>query len=123
MMEILQKLPLKADKTFKKLEGITDIASLSKEEQIMHEECIKSYRNYLETKGYAIEELEIDWEQGFAQGWKEGFEEGWKQGYAQGCREAKIESSRNMKADGLPVDLIAECTGLTAEEIEVIGLE
>ena len=112
MMEILQKLSLKECKPFKKLEGITDIASLSKEEQIMHEECIKSYRNYLEAKGYAIEELEIDWEQGFAQGWKEGFEKGWKQ--------AKIEIARKMKAKGLPVDLIAECTGLTAEEIEAL---
>lgn len=112
MMEILQKLSLKECKTFKKLEEITDIASLPKEEQIMYEECIKAYRNYLETKGYAIEELETDWEQGFAQGWKEGFEKGWKQ--------AKSETARNMKADGLPVDLIAECTGLTAEEIEAL---
>ena len=56
MMEILQRLPLKACKTLKKLEEITDIASLSKEERMKYDESIKVYRDNLVTRAYDIEE-------------------------------------------------------------------
>jgi len=100
-METLQRLPFKARKAvFKKLEEITDIASLSKEERMKYDESIKVYRDNLVTRGYDIEE-----------------------GVEIGRRQAKSETARNMKADGLPVDFIVKYTGLTAEEIEAIGLE
>ncbi|MBD8041216.1 hypothetical protein H9625_12370 [Phocaeicola sp. Sa1CVN1] len=96
-METLQRLPFKARKAvFKKLEEITDIASLSKEERMKYDESIKVYRDNLVTRAAAIEE---------------------------GKKEANIATARNMKADGLPVDFIVKYTGLTAEEIEAIGLE
>ena len=56
MMETLQILPLKAGKTFKKLEEITDIASLSKEDRMKYDESIKVYRDNLVTRAAAIEE-------------------------------------------------------------------
>ena len=93
-METLQRLPFKARKAvFKKLEEITDIASLSKEERMKYDESIKVYRDNLVTRAAAIEE---------------------------GKKEANIETARNMKADGLPIDLIVKYTGLTAEEIEAL---
>lgn len=100
-METLQRLPFKARKAvFKKLEEITDIASLSKEERMKYDESIKVYRDNLVTMAYDIEKgMEI------------------------GRKQANIETARNMKADGLPVDFIVKYTGLTAEEIEAIGLE
>ena len=100
-METLQRLPFKARKAvFKKLEEITDIASLSKEERMKYDESIKVYRDNLVTMAYDIEKgMEI------------------------GRRQAKSETARNMKADGLLVDFIVKYTGLTAEEIEAIGLE
>ncbi len=104
-METLQRLPFKARKAvFKKLEEITDIASLSKEERMKYDESIKVYRDNLVTRDYDIEE-------------------GMEKGVEIGRRQAKSEIARNLKAKGLPVDLIAECTGLTAEEIEAIGLK
>ena len=95
-METLQRLPFKARKAvFKKLEEITDIASLSKEERMKYDESIKVYRDNLVTMAYDIEKgMEI------------------------GRKQANIETARNMKADGLPVDFIVKYTGLTAEEIE-----
>lgn len=96
-METLQRLPFKTRKAvFKKLEEITDIASLSKEDRMKYDESIKVYRDNLVTRAAAIEE---------------------------GKKEANIATARNMKADGLPVDFIVKYTGLTAEEIEAIGLE
>ena len=97
-METLQRLPFKDRKAvFKKLEEITDIASLSKEERMKYDESIKVYRDNLVTMAYDIEKgMEI------------------------GRKQANIETARNMKADGLPVDFIVKYTGLTAEEIEAL---
>ncbi|MGI6223165.1 MAG: Rpn family recombination-promoting nuclease/putative transposase [Prevotella sp.] len=44
----------------------------------------------------------------------EGKAEGQKEGY----RQAQIDNARTMKAKGLDVNLIADCTGLTPKEIE-----
>ena len=97
-METLQRLPFKARKTvFKKLEEITDIASLSKEERMKYDESIKVYRDNLVTMAYDI-----------------------GKGMEIGRKQANIETARNMKADGLPVDFIVKYTGLTAEEIEAL---
>lgn len=101
-METLQRLPFKARKAvFQKLEDIVDIASLSKEDRMKYDESIKVYRDNLVTRAAAIEE-----------GKREGREEG--------RREANIATARNMKADGLPIDLIVKYSGLTAEEIEAL---
>ena len=69
-----------------------------------YDESIKVYRDNLVTRAYDIEE-------------------GMEKGVEIGRRQAKSETARNMKADGLPVDFIVKYTGLTAEEIEAIGLE
>ena len=49
-------------------------------------------------------------------------DEGLAQGLAQGRREGKeernIEIARKMKAREYPIDEIAECTGLSLEDIE-----
>ena len=47
-------------------------------------------------------------------------EEGKREGREEGRREANIATARNMKADGLPIDLIVKYSGLTAEEIEAL---
>ena len=66
-----------------------------------YDESIKVYRDNLVTRDYDIEE-------------------GMEKGVEIGRKQAKIETARKMKADGLPGDLIVECTGLTAEEIEAL---
>ena len=54
---------------------------------------------------------------GRAEGLAKGREEGLAKGRAEGLTKGREETARNMKAKGLPVDLIAECSGLSPEEI------
>ena len=42
----------------------------------------------------------------------------WHYGYDEGAAHEKREIAKNFKHAGIPVDVIAENTGLTAEEIE-----
>ena len=44
--------------------------------------------------------------------------EGIAEGIAQGAREKAIETARNLKHKNVPLETIAECVGLSVEEIE-----
>ena len=103
-------MPFKLRKAvFQRLEDIVDIASLSKADRIKYDESIKVYRDNLVTESYAQRK-----------GWEKGLVEGRAEGRAEGreIRNAEIVSA--MKAKGLPLDLIAEVTGLSSEEINKI---
>lgn len=60
-------------------------------------------------------------EQGIKQGIKQGIEQGLEQGIAKGVEQGKKEQqrsiARNMKNQGIQVDIIARCTGLSTKEI------
>lgn len=91
------------DVCFMRVEDITDIASLSKEDRIRYDESIKVYRDRL-----AIMEFER----------MKGYEEGYKEGYAEGRIEWKKEIARNLKQIGMDVQAIAQATGLNQEVID-----
>lgn len=57
---------------------------------------------------------------GIRKGKEEGLAEGLAKGKAEGHKEAKQEDARKMKALGLAPDMIAEITGLTFEEIDLL---
>lgn len=95
-METLQRLPFKARKAvFEKLEQIVDIAGMSKEDRMKYDESIKVYRDQLAVMEY--ERL---------------------QGEAKGIAIGIANVARNLKQMGLPVDTIAQATGLTPEAIK-----
>ena len=48
----------------------------------------------------------------------EGLEQGRTEGLVEGAAQEKREIAKNFKHAGIPIDVIAENTGLTAEEIE-----
>ncbi|MBO4858372.1 MAG: Rpn family recombination-promoting nuclease/putative transposase [Treponema sp.] len=52
------------------------------------------------------------------EGIAEGIAQGITQGIAQGAREKAIETARNLKQKRIPLETIAECVGLSVEEIE-----
>ena len=56
-------------------------------------------------------------EKGRAEGIEKGRAEGIEKGRADGIEENKRETACKMKADGLPVDVIAKYTGLTVDQI------
>ena len=61
-------------------------------------------------------------EKGLAEGREKGLAEGREKGLAEGRAEGEtrkaLESARSMKADGMPIELIAKYTGLSMEDVE-----
>ena len=47
-----------------------------------------------------------------------GIEQGRSEGLVEGAAQKQREIAKNLKHAGIPVDVIAENTGLTAKEIE-----
>ena len=54
----------------------------------------------------------------FKDGKKEGLAEGMKQGEKQGEQKKALETAKKMLGKNIPVEVVAECTGLTMEEVE-----
>ena len=110
-METIKRLPWAAQNSvFQKLAEIADVSSLTKEERLHYDEALRKYRDTL----CVLEGAE---QRGLKRGREEGLAKGLAKGRAEGLAEGRIEAARNMKAKGLPVDLIAECSGLSPEEI------
>ena len=110
-METIKRLPWAAQNSvFQKLAEIADVSSLTKEERLHYDEALRKYRDTL----CVLESAE---QRGLKRGREEGLAKGLAKGRAEGLAEGRIEAARNMKAKGLPVDLIAECSGLSPEEI------
>ena len=94
-MDKLERMPFKAQKQlFEKLEKMAGIANLTKEERLEYDEALKVYRDCKNIVDYANVE-----------------------GRVQGREEEKISIAKSFKEKGTPVKLIAECTGLSEEEI------
>ena len=49
---------------------------------------------------------------------EDGRREGLAEGRTEGRAEEKLENARNLRNNGVPVDIIAKSLGLTPEEIE-----
>lgn len=58
--------------------------------------------------------------EGRAEGREEGREEGRKEGREEGRKEKRFENARNFKKLGVPIEIISQATGLTAEEIAAL---
>ena len=63
-------------------------------------------------------ELSVARNEGLEQGRTEGEAIGLKKGRSEGAAQEKREIAKNFKHAGIPIAVIAENTGLTAEEIE-----
>ena len=57
-------------------------------------------------------------EEGLAKGMEKGLEEGMAKGLAKGMAKEKINNARNLKENGVPIDVIVKSLGLSVEEIE-----
>lgn len=106
-MDTLERMPFKARKAvFDKLLEVADVANLSKEERVRYDEALKRYRDYKNTIDYAEER---------------GVEKGIRIGKAEGKAEGRFEEQRliaaNLKKQGIDIKTIAQCTGLSVDEI------
>ena len=48
----------------------------------------------------------------------EGKAEGIEEGIKEGIKEGKLETARAMKQNHIPLELIAQCTGLSIEDLK-----
>ena len=119
-MDVLQRMPeLLQSAVFKKLAGIAEVASLSKEDRIKYDADLRHFRDTLAVMdGQFLEGEKKGLAKGLAEGRAEGRAEGEKKGLAEGERIGMEKAAREMKALGLSVADIVKVTGLTAEEIE-----
>ena len=67
------------------------------------------------TYGYYLKEAE---KRGLEQGLEQGRSEGIAQGEASGRAAEKLEMAKALKAKGVDIDIIAETSGLSKEDIE-----
>lgn len=77
----------------------------------------RSVFNTSRFEGYE-EGMEKGMEKGMERGMKKGIEKGIEQGIEQGLQAKAIQIAKNLLALNMPIDTIANATGLAAEEIE-----
>ena len=79
------------------------------------------YYAHMEALRYQKSVIETGWIEGHADGRAEGIAEGKAEGRAEGIAEGqnleKRQIAANLKKQGLPIEIIANCTGLSPEEI------
>ena len=101
------------DRIFQKVFEQAEIARYSREERREYEASIKNYWDYYSTMKTATDKA-------IAKGRAEGLAEGRAEGETIGVEKNRRENALKMKADNMPVELIAKYTGLTVEEIAAL---
>ncbi len=94
---------------------IDNLSPSEKGQYYAHMEALRYQRSVIETgwiEGHADGRAE-----GKAEGIAEGRAEGIAEGIAEGQNREKRQIAANLKKQGLPIEIIANCTGLSPEEI------
>ena len=98
---------------FEKLFKAAEVAAMTPEEKI-------NYLKEMNTERDRRNQLEYKLQQGIQQGIQQGLEDGLKKGVEQGRFEQKIITAKKLKDNGITPDIIADCTGLSLEEIAAL---
>ena len=107
---LLERPKALQERIFSKFFEVAEVAALSKEEYAKYWE---SEKVFYDNQGAF---MTADYK-GYTRGMVEGEAKGRAEGRREGVEENKRESARRMKADGMPVELIAKYTGLPIEQI------
>ena len=91
------------DNFLKKLKSAVEVERMSLDERLAYELSLSVERDW-----YAC--MEYRYEEGVEKGKQEGLEEGLIKG--------QYQTATNMKKKGIDLQTIADCTGLTLEEVE-----
>ncbi|QHT70008.1 PD-(D/E)XK nuclease family transposase [Rhodocytophaga rosea] len=107
-LQRLKKIPAKLrEQIFEKLFKQAEIVNLTQEEMNAYEESLKVYRDNYSVLKSASEE-----------GKRKGMELGIKKGLKEGASKRELEIAKKLKEKGVPIEMIAETTGLRKEQIE-----
>lgn len=99
---------------FHKLENIADMAKLTREERDFYHVSLDAFRTNLAVMDH---EHNKGVKEGHEKGLKEGFAKGMEEGEKKGRMKEKLALAKNLAAMNMPLDAIAQATGLTKEEI------
>ncbi|MBR1950360.1 MAG: PD-(D/E)XK nuclease family transposase [Bacteroidales bacterium] len=93
-----------------KLFNAARVAKMNRQER-------QAYIKKMNTERDRINQWEFAMEQAKTKGMAEGLAEGLAKGLAKGMAEEKMTIAKSMKLEGISVDIICKCTGLSLEEI------
>jgi len=82
------------------------------------EEMAKGDRTNMPIPAHLTNYGQVMYEEGLEKGLQEGLEKGLQEGLEKGLQKSQQEIARKMLQKGLDIALIAEVTGLTAEEVQ-----
>ena len=99
------------DNFLKKLKSAVEVERMSLDERLAYELSLSVERDW-----YAC--MEYRYEEGVEKGKKEGIEQGKQEGLEEGLIKGQYQTATNMKKKGIDLQTIADCTGLTLEEVE-----
>ena len=111
LSRLLERPAALQERVFKRLFDQAEIAQFTPEERREYQESVKDYWDYYST-------MKTAHKKGKAEGRAEGLAEGEAKGRAEGRAAAIKENARKMKEKNIPVEDIAEITGLSVDEIE-----
>lgn len=144
MYKISPSVYEKADPALLELIERAQFCNLTDEELVRYEAGLKAIEDEIDFKEM-LEEAKVKiaaeaYAKGFAEGFAKGFAEGlaeahaeggaighaeghaegYAEGYAKGIKENQIKTAKKMLNMGMSIDLIAEISGLSKEEIKAL---
>ena len=107
----MERLPQELNnQIFRKLKSIVEVERMTPDQRLEYELSLSVERD-----------LSAALDTSFEDGMEKGIEKGKAEGLAEGKAEGKIEEQRfiaaNFKKQGINIETIAQCTGLSVEEI------
>ena len=119
-METLEKMPFEAQhKIFKRLAEIADSKTLTKEEQEKYDNSMMvMWDNYAALEHAVNKGIKEGMEKGMKEGLEKGMEKGMEKGLKEGEKKKSLEVAKKLLAYNTPLDIIANSTGLSIEEIK-----
>ena len=99
-MNLFDMSPFKEkNDAFKRLLDVANLNAMTPHERAVYDENLKIYRDWRNTLEYAVEEAEM-------------------KGLKKGKAEEQRQIAANLKKQGVNIETIAQCTGLSVEEID-----
>ena len=112
----LQDRPKKLqDRVFTKLFEAAEIAKFTTKEREAYEDSLKYYRDI---KNVVDTSREEGFNDGIEKGMEKGIEKGIEKGMEKGIEKRNIEIAKELKNNGVSIEIIMQSTGLLKEEIE-----
>lgn len=127
LSRLMERPTVLQERVFTKLFDAAEISRFDKKNLLAYEESLKNYRDWYSLektallKGHAkglAEGLAEGRAKGLAEGRAKGLAEGLAEGRTEGFNKGKLEIAMKMKQKKMPVDMIAEMTGISVDEIE-----